>query len=176
MSVNLSAREFADPELAAVMGAAARDAGVNPTQIIVEITESALMEDVEETASTLRELKELGLRVSIDDFGTGYSSLSYLKKFPIDALKIDRSFVDGLGVDAEDEAIVGAIVGMARALDLEVVAEGVETAMQMEMVRGLGCDVVQGYLVGRPQSAEDLGALLAPTPTDPAKVTTAHAA
>ena len=111
---------------------------------------------MEATAETLRALKDLGVCLSIDDFGTGYSSLSYLKRFPVDVLKIDRSFVDGLGVDPEDETIVQAVVSLAHALGLEVVGEGVETETQLHHLQRLGCDAAQGYLIGRPQPARPL--------------------
>ena len=129
---------------------------------MLEITESVLMRDASQALAVLEALKELGVSLSIDDFGTGYSSLSYLKRFPVDVLKIDRAFVDGLGCETEDSAIVKAIVGMARALELGVVAEGVETARQVECLRELGCDRAQGFFFGRPRPAADLTPLLQP--------------
>ena len=118
------------------------------------------MENAEFAITTLRELKAVGVRISIDDFGTGYSSLAYLRRFPLDELKVDKSFVDGLGRDPEATAIVAAVMGMAHALDLTVVAEGVETEAQAAALRNLGCDEAQGYLYARPQSARDLDPLL----------------
>jgi EAL domain-containing protein (putative c-di-GMP-specific phosphodiesterase class I) len=120
-----------------------------------------LMQSVDTTLQTLDQLKEMGVRLAIDDFGTGYSSLSYLKRFPLDTLKIDRSFVKDLPRDAEDAAITKAIIAMAHSLRLAVVAEGVETTEQLAFLQQHGCDVVQGYLFSRPVSADDFGALLA---------------
>nr|MDQ3757682.1 EAL domain-containing protein [Actinomycetota bacterium] len=164
VSVNLSAGQFADPHLVSMVAAALEESGLPSENLWLEITESVLMEEAEATVDTLRALRALGVRMSIDDFGTGYSSLSYLKRFPVDVLKIDRSFVDGLGVDPEDQAIVTAVVSLARALGLGVVAEGVETAEQLDEVRRLGCNSVQGFYLGRPQPADDtLGRLLSAT-------------
>ncbi|MGQ0521329.1 MAG: putative bifunctional diguanylate cyclase/phosphodiesterase [Actinomycetota bacterium] len=159
IGVNLSARQFTDPGIVAIVAEALHRAGIAPGALTLEITESVLMEEVEATADTLRALKELGVGLSIDDFGTGYSSLSYLKRFPVDSLKIDRSFVDGLGIDSEDHAIVNAVVSLAHALGLDVVGEGVETEVQLRELRRLGCDAVQGYLVGHPQAAQPGGLL-----------------
>ena len=154
VGVNLSARQFTDPDIVTIVAEALARAGIPPTSLSLEITESVLMEEVETTAETLRALKDLGVGLSIDDFGTGYSSLSYLKRFPVDTLKIDRSFVDGLGVDPEDHAIVDAVVSLAHALGLVVVGEGVETQAQIQELRRLGCDAAQGYLIGRPVAAD----------------------
>jgi len=156
----LSARQFGDRDLVPVVAAALRNSGLPPSALWLEITESVLMEEAEATIETLIALRGLGVHLSIDDFGTGYSSLSYLKRFPVDVLKIDRSFVDGLGDDAEDEAIVTAVVRLAQALELGVVAEGVETAVQLAHLRRLGCNSVQGYYFGRPKSADDTLAML----------------
>ena len=158
IAVNLSARQFTDPDIVSIVAEALAEAEISPMALSLEITESVLMEEVEATAETLRALKDLGVCLSIDDFGTGYSSLSYLKRFPVDALKIDRSFVDGLGVDAEDHAIVDAVVSLAHALGLQVVGEGVETQAQLQELRRLGCDAAQGYLIGKPQPATGPGA------------------
>jgi diguanylate cyclase (GGDEF)-like protein len=160
VSVNLSARQFADPNLVEIVSAALRESGLAPSGLWLEITESVLMEEAETTVETLRALRSLGVHLSIDDFGTGYSSLSYLKRFPVDVLKIDRSFVDGLGTDPEDEAIVTAVVRLAQALDLDVVAEGVETAEQLAELRRLGCTAVQGFYFGRPRPADETLAYL----------------
>jgi predicted signal transduction protein with EAL and GGDEF domain len=165
VSVNLSARQFADPHLVSMVADALAASGLPSDRLWLEITESVLMEEAEATVDTLRALRALGVRISIDDFGTGYSSLSYLKRFPVDVLKIDRSFVDGLGVDPEDQAIVTAIVSLARALGLGVVAEGVETAEQLDEVRRLGCNGVQGYYLGRPQPADEVLGRLVSTAT-----------
>ena len=155
--------------------------GVLPEMVCVEITESVVMGDVEAAVGIVQELKSLGLVVSIDDFGTGYSSLSHLKRFPIDELKIDKSFIDGLGSDPEDTAIVAAIVAMAHALGLLVIAEGVETIDQLKRLQNLGCEMAQGYLFSRPLPPEGLVALgsvlrpvadgdPSPAPTRPAEV------
>jgi EAL domain-containing protein (putative c-di-GMP-specific phosphodiesterase class I) len=158
--VNLSARQFAQPDLVEVVAAALESSGAAPEALCLEITESVVMEQTGPTITTLAELKALGVRLAIDDFGTGYSSLGYLQRFHLDFLKIDRSFVDGLGHDAGQTAIVDAIVKMAQALGLSVVAEGVETAEQIEALRGLGCDLVQGYLFSRPEPPERASELL----------------
>ena len=160
VSVNLSARQFADPDLVPSVAAALCEAGLPPSRLWLEITESVLMDEAEATIETLKALRALGVHLSIDDFGTGYSSLSYLKRFPVDVLKIDRSFVDGLGADPEDEAIVTAVVRLAHALDLQVVAEGVETAAQLAELRRLGCNAVQGYYFAHPQPAAEMGEIL----------------
>jgi EAL domain-containing protein (putative c-di-GMP-specific phosphodiesterase class I) len=128
--------------------------GLDARRVCLEITESVLMEDPGAAIETLQGLKEIGVQLAIDDFGTGSSSLSYLRRFPIDLLKVDRSFVDGLGPDPEDSAIVAAIVSLAHNLDRGVVAEGVETVEQLSELRALGCDAAQGYLFARPQPAD----------------------
>ena len=153
VAVNLSARQLTDPGLAGTIAEAVDTAGVPADALIVEITESVLIEEVDSATVTLRTLKNLGVNLSVDDFGTGYSSLSYLKRLPVDILKVDRVFVGGLGVDAQDGAIVSAVVTMAHALGLTVVAEGVETACQLEELRRLRCDGAQGFLLGRPEPA-----------------------
>jgi diguanylate cyclase (GGDEF)-like protein len=157
VAVNLSARQFTDPDLVSIVAEELTRAGVPPQSLCLEITESVLMEEVEATAETLRTLKQLGVGLSIDDFGTGYSSLSYLKQFPVDVVKIDRSFVSGLGTDPDDHAIVNAVVSLAHALSLEAVAEGVETDRQLHELRRLGCDGAQGYLLGHPVPARPSG-------------------
>jgi diguanylate cyclase (GGDEF)-like protein len=163
VTVNLSARQFADPGLIDIVAESLAQAGLPADALWLEITESVLMEEVEATAETLYALKRLGVHLAVDDFGTGYSSLSYLKRFPVDLLKIDRSFVDGLGTDPEDGAIVLAIVSLARALRLGVVAEGVEHFHQLEALHRLECDGVQGFLLARPGPADRLP-MLAPPP------------
>ena len=122
------------------------------------------MEEVDTTAGTLRALKDLGVRLSIDDFGTGYSSLSYLKRFPVNELKIDRSFVNGLGNDPEDQEIVHAVVSMAHALGLQVVGEGIETDAQLHELQRLDCDAAQGFLIGMPLPPEPDGPSCRPGP------------
>ena len=126
---------------------------VDPNAVCLELTENALMQNAASATEALRALRDLGVHLSIDDFGTGYSSLSYLKRFPVEALKIDRSFIDGLGHEREDTSIVEAIVTLAHALGLTAVAEGLETPTQLEALRVIGCDYAQGYLLGRPLPA-----------------------
>ncbi|MFN2464396.1 MAG: EAL domain-containing protein [Candidatus Dormibacteria bacterium] len=149
VAVNVSPRQF-DSGLATTFGAIIAASGIDATTVCLEVTESMVMQDAEFAITTLRELKALGLSISIDDFGTGFSSLAYLKRFPLDELKIDKSFVDGLGQDSEATAIVAAVMGMAHALGLRVVAEGVETGAQAAQLRMLGCDEAQGYHFARP--------------------------
>ena len=161
MSVNLSARQFCHPDLARDVARALRETGAEPASLILEITESAVMEDARSTIDTLRELEALGVGLAIDDFGTGYSSLSYLRRFPVDYLKIDRSFVDGLEKDSGDTVLVSGIVDLAHALGLKVVGEGVETAEQLGLLRKMGCDLAQGYHFARPLPDEEAGSLLA---------------
>ena len=149
VSVNVSPRQFGGALVESVADALA-ETGIDPTSLCLEVTESIVMDDVEGAITTLRELADLGVLLSVDDFGTGYSSFSYLKRLALDELKIDKSFVDGLGRDAHDTAIVAAVVAMAHALDLRVVAEGVETADQLARLRALGCEEAQGYHLARP--------------------------
>jgi diguanylate cyclase (GGDEF)-like protein/PAS domain S-box-containing protein len=164
VSVNLSARQFSRREMASTIGEALVRTGLDPMNLQLEITESALVEEPGATA-TLDTLKDLGCRLVLDDFGTGYSSLAYLNRFPLDALKIDRSFVEALGVEQERSAIVEAIIGMARALSLEVIAEGVETEAQLSELVRLGCDYAQGFLFSPPLHVDAVGRLL--DQTDP---------
>ncbi len=161
MSVNLSGRQFQDPRLVDQIRRILRETGLEPQALKLEITESVLMQDAESTAARMRALTDIGVRFAIDDFGTGYSSLSYLRRFPVDTLKIDRSFVEGLGADAQALAIVRSIVALAKALNLSVTGEGVETPAQHALLRELGCDRGQGYLFARPLVAADLVGLLA---------------
>jgi diguanylate cyclase (GGDEF)-like protein len=153
LRINLSARQLNQLDLATMVLAIITDAGVTPSDVCLEITETALMADAELSLAILEQLRERGLRLAIDDFGTGYSSLTYLKRFPVDVIKVDRSFVAGLGVDPDDTAIVRTIISMAEALHLEVTAEGVETAEQLDELIALGCDRAQGYLFARPEPA-----------------------
>lgn len=159
VAVNVSPRQF-ESGLAATFGEIVASAGIDPSTVCLEVTEGTVMQEPESAITTLRQLKSLGLQISIDDFGTGLSSLAYLRRFPLDELKIDKSFVDGLGHDPEDTAIVAAVMGMAHALDLRVVAEGVETRDQAARLRTLGCDQAQGYFYARPGSAADIDDLL----------------
>jgi diguanylate cyclase (GGDEF)-like protein/PAS domain S-box-containing protein len=159
VAVNVSPRQF-ESGLAETFGNIIDAAGIDPRTVCLEVTESMVMQDAEMAITTLRELKSLGLNISVDDFGTGFSSLAYLKRFPLDELKIDKSFVDGLGRDPEATAIVAAVMGMAHALDLRVVAEGVETSDQASRLRTLGCDQAQGFFYARPGTADDIDSRL----------------
>lgn len=158
VSVNLSARQFGEGDLTARIATILERTGVAPACLEVELTESILMRDVSSAMQTLNELKRLGLCIAVDDFGTGYSSLNYLKQFPIDVLKIDRSFVDGLPDGEQDAQIARAIIAMAHSLNMMVIAEGVESHAQLEFLREHGCDEVQGYLLGRPMQARQFSA------------------
>ena len=160
LQVNLSPRQLSGGGLVAMVRAALDESGVAPSLLCFEITENALMDDVAHAVETLEELRALGVKVAIDDFGTGYSSLAYLRSFPVDVLKVDRSFVDGLGPDPEDSAIVAAVIQLAHTLDLCAVAEGVETGAQLELLRQLGCDEAQGYLFSHPLPADDMASFL----------------
>ncbi|HXU43110.1 MAG TPA: PAS domain S-box protein [Burkholderiales bacterium] len=154
VAVNLSPRQFNDPHLPRIVAAALKESGLPPRLLELEITESLAMRETDTTLATLKKLKQLGVSIAIDDFGTGYSSLAYLKRFPVDKLKIDRTFVAELPKDREQCAIVSAIVALAHALNVRVIAEGVETKAQREFLARCGCDFVQGYLVGKPLEAD----------------------
>ena len=160
VAVNLSAWQFTDKDLVSDIGDAMAQYGVGSEEFEVELTESVLMTDPERANSVLQRLHRMGVKIAIDDFGTGYSSLSYLKRFPADALKIDRSFICGLPGDADDRAITQAVIAMAHALGLKVVAEGVETEEQLGLLRALGCDEAQGYLFGKPMAAAQIATRL----------------
>jgi EAL domain-containing protein (putative c-di-GMP-specific phosphodiesterase class I) len=160
ISVNLSARQFQDPALIQTIAQAVERTRIPPHCLKLEITESAVMHDADAAEHTLRELRRLGIQLAIDDFGTGYSSLAYLKRFQVDTLKIDKSFVDDIGHDAQDTAIVRSVVALAKTLELSVTAEGIETPTQRAQLRLLGCDFGQGYLFGRPESWQAAEALL----------------
>jgi diguanylate cyclase (GGDEF)-like protein/PAS domain S-box-containing protein len=160
LSLNLSAHQLTAAGLVPEVAGVLHETGTDPGRLHLEITESALMEDTEAVAGVVRDLKELGVHLSIDDFGTGYSSLVYLKRLAVDTLKIDRSFVDGVGREPEDTAIVMAVLGMAQSLGLSVVAEGVETEEQLETLRGLGCELAQGFYFARPEPADIVARLL----------------
>jgi diguanylate cyclase (GGDEF)-like protein len=155
MAVNLSVRQFSRTLVADIAGIL-RDTGIAPSFIELEITESLFMRDPEEIGAILKELASLGMHVTIDDFGTGYSSLNYIKRFAVDCIKIDRSFVKDIAANSQDVAIVTAVIAMARSLGLKVIAEGIETQAQSAVLRRLGCDEYQGFLYSRPRSAADL--------------------
>lgn len=156
VSINLSARQFTDQDLPGVIERIIKRTGASPAHLIFEITESMLMGDTDAAINQLNELKRLGLALSIDDFGTGYSSLSYLKRFPVDELKIDRSFVKDIPDDKNDMDITAAIIAMAQKMDLRVVAEGVETADQVDFLRNNACYLVQGYYFSMPLAEQEL--------------------
>jgi EAL domain-containing protein (putative c-di-GMP-specific phosphodiesterase class I) len=161
MSVNLSARQIAQPNLAQVVADVLRESGLDPGDLHLELTESSLMEDPEAALATMNALTDLGVKLVLDDFGTGYSSLAYVQRFPIAVLKVDRSFVANLGEESSEAAIVSAVVNMAHGLQVDVVAEGVETPTQAAALQALGCRYAQGYLYGRPMPAAELRPLLA---------------
>jgi diguanylate cyclase (GGDEF)-like protein len=160
VAVNVSALQFRDERLPQVVRSALLRHGIRPGELELELTESTLMSDTEAAQATVASLRELGVTLAIDDFGTGYSSLSYIKRLRPDKLKIDRSFVKDLPDDADDRALTEAIVGIAQALSISVVAEGVETAEQRDYLLGLGCALQQGYLFGRPMGADRMLALM----------------
>jgi diguanylate cyclase (GGDEF)-like protein/PAS domain S-box-containing protein len=163
VSVNLSARQLASPDLVAAVASALASSAVPANSVYLEITETTLLSQVASNLDTLRLLRDLGVHLSVDDFGTGYSSLSYLRQLPIDSLKIDRSFIDGLGVDSHDTAIVEAVIGLANVLELDVVAEGVETRGQLELLREMGCRTGQGFLFSEPLDTTEMELFLAAT-------------
>jgi diguanylate cyclase (GGDEF)-like protein len=164
ISVNLSGKQFSDAELGPVVERVLADSGLAPELLRLEITESVMMRNAQSTLRTLQELKTLNVKISLDDFGTGYSSLSYIREFPLDVLKIDRSFVSKMTENARDEEIVRVILGLAATLGLQVVAEGVETAEHLAQLRALLCDYGQGYLFAKPLDSEALASLLATNP------------
>ncbi|HLF97098.1 MAG TPA: EAL domain-containing protein [Methylococcaceae bacterium] len=160
VAVNLSAQQFRKANFGNMVATALLDSGLDPGFLELELTESIAMHKAEETAATLQNLKSLGVQISIDDFGTGYSSLGYLKRFPLDRLKIDKSFVDGIADDPSDAAIVIAIIAMAHSLNLRVIAEGVETREQYEFLKMHHCNEIQGYFLGRPMAGADLTVMM----------------
>jgi EAL domain-containing protein (putative c-di-GMP-specific phosphodiesterase class I) len=160
VSVNLSARQFRNTALVDDIKHALATTGLDPRTLKLEITESTVMDDANAAIAVLEELRSLGIRIAIDDFGTGYSSLGYLRRLPVDTLKIDRSFVNGLGADPQTTAIVRSVVALAKSLHLSVTGEGIETEAQQAHLTKLGCDRGQGYLFSRPSTAGDLTAML----------------
>jgi diguanylate cyclase (GGDEF)-like protein/PAS domain S-box-containing protein len=157
ISVNLSPRQLSEASLPDDVARILDMTGIRPDTVWLEITETTLMADAEAAVHALGKLRSLGVHLAVDDFGTGYSSMTYLKRFPVEALKVDRTFVDGLGRDPEDSAICTAVVSLAHALGLRAVAEGVETPEQLAELRTLGCELAQGYLLGRPAPADTFG-------------------
>ncbi|MBI4587238.1 MAG: EAL domain-containing protein [Candidatus Rokubacteria bacterium] len=160
VAVNLSARQFRQKTLADTVAQVLNATGLDPKYLELELTESLLMENTQASSTMLAALKAMGLQISIDDFGTGYSSLSYLKRFPIDSLKIDRSFVSDVTTDPDDAAIVIAIIALAHSLRLKVIAEGVETKEQLALLRAQNCHAAQGHLFCRPLPSEAFAQLL----------------
>lgn len=160
MAVNLSARQFKQHNIVKMVSRILQETGCAPESLELEITESVVMDDPEAAVAILQQLSDMGVSLAIDDFGTGYSSLSYLKRFPIDALKIDRSFVRDITIDSDDAAIAKAVIALAHSMKLKVIAEGVETAEQLEFLREQQCDQMQGYFLSRPVSATQLAQLL----------------
>jgi EAL domain-containing protein (putative c-di-GMP-specific phosphodiesterase class I) len=161
VSVNLSSKQLAQPDIAEQIRQVLEETGLPGRSLKLEITESMLMESIDSAAGVLEQLRAMDIQVSIDDFGTGYSSLSYLHRLPLDTLKVDRSFVNGLGVDEERSAIVRTVITLAHNLGLEVVAEGVETREQAQLLRALGCRYGQGYLFSKPVDGEKAEQLVA---------------
>jgi EAL domain-containing protein (putative c-di-GMP-specific phosphodiesterase class I) len=160
LSVNVSARQFQGPDLVETVAAVLGRTGFDPTSLKLELTESLMMQDVERTIQRLYELKGLSIQLAIDDFGTGYSSLAYLRRFPISVLKVDKSFIHRLGTGAQDDAIVRSIVTLASDLGMQVVAEGIETAEQLDALRVLSCTYGQGYYFSRPLPAHQAEAFV----------------
>jgi EAL domain-containing protein (putative c-di-GMP-specific phosphodiesterase class I) len=160
LSVNVSARQFMQPSFVDEVSAILQETGVSPQSLKLELTESLVLENVEGTIVKMTELKALGVQFSVDDFGTGHSSLAYLTRLPLDQLKIDQSFVRNIGIKANDGVIVQTIIGMARNLGLEVIAEGVETQAQQEFLALHGCNLYQGYLFGKPTPLAAFEAML----------------
>lgn len=160
MAVNLSAKQFDQADIATLIESVLDETGLPPEALELEVTESMVMKDADRAVVTLRRLRALGVHIAVDDFGTGYSSLAYLKRLPLQTLKIDRSFVQDLGHDSDDEAIVSAIISMAGTMGMRVVAEGVETVEQLEFLRRDGCDEAQGFLFSRPVPADQFELLL----------------
>ncbi len=160
IAVNLSARQFLAPDLGENIARALSEHGIAAALVEIEVTESSVMANTEDVVLTLERLDSMGLKIAIDDFGTGYSSLTWLKRFPLSALKIDRSFIRDIIEDRDDDAIARAVISMAHSLQLGVIAEGVETDAQLARLAQYGCDEAQGYLFSRPLPADECGALL----------------
>ena len=160
VSVNVSARQFMEKNLLGRVVDALKESGLEAKYLELELTESLIMQDVELAVATMEELRRLGVKLSIDDFGTGYSSLSALKTFPVERLKIDKSFIDGLPADENDKAVASAVISLGHKLKMRVIAEGVETEAQAAFLRENNCDEMQGFLFSRPVPAQQIEALL----------------
>jgi EAL domain-containing protein (putative c-di-GMP-specific phosphodiesterase class I) len=164
MCVNLSAKHLQHPGVVQIVKETLEETGLEPRCLSLDITESVYIEALRDHTTALDELKRMGVHISIDDFGTGYSSLSYLKRLPADTLKIDKSFVKGMGDDAKDRAIVQMVIDLAHTLDMEVVAEGVESEEQAKQLKAMGCDLGQGFHFAKPLSTEALSEFLREEP------------
>jgi EAL domain-containing protein (putative c-di-GMP-specific phosphodiesterase class I) len=162
MCVNLSSKQFQHHDLVQDVTRALQETGLDSQSLCLEITESAMMEDARSTNTTLRELKSSGVKLAIDDFGIGYSSMNHLKRFPVDYVKIDPSFVAGLGERSEDEVVAWSMIRLAKGLGMEAIAEGVETAEQIARLEEMGCEMAQGYYFSEPLPGEAVSAHLAP--------------
>jgi len=160
MAVNVSAIQFRDEKFLEDLFSVLRQTGLDPHSLELEVTEGVLMNNAEVAASTLKAVRDIGIRVSVDDFGTGYSSLSYLRRFPLDSLKIDQSFLHRIYVPPDDAIIVSAIIAMGRSIGLTVIAEGVETVEELAFLKANECDEAQGYYFSRPVPAEEFAKLL----------------
>src|SRR5258706_14206407 len=160
MAVTIPPRQFGDPNFLSDIAEAAQEANMAPRFLALELTEGMVMQNADRASQTLTAIKEMGVRIAIDDFGTGYSSLAQIKRFPIDTLKIDRSFIREIPTDAEDKAITEAIIAMGKTLSLTVVAEGVETEAQATFLREHACDEMQGYYFSKPVPPEQFAELL----------------
>jgi predicted signal transduction protein with EAL and GGDEF domain len=161
LAVNVSAKQLQQEDFALAVTAIVKEYGIQPRLLKLELTESMLVENVEDAIAKIVELRNLGIRFSLDDFGTGYSSLQYLKKIPLDQLKIDQSFIQGIEHDRHDRSIVRTVIAIAQSLELDVIAEGVENAMQLQILKTKGCNSYQGYFFGRPMPVEQFERLLA---------------
>ncbi len=164
VAVNLSARQFRQEDLKAKITAFLQHSGIESEWLELELTETAVMQDIQASSVLLNDLRKMGVKISMDDFGTGYSSLSMLKRLPLDTLKIDQSFVREVTEEQDNAAIVNAVITLGQSLRFRVVAEGVETQEQLELLQGLGCDEVQGYLFSRPLPAAGIEAWLRAQP------------
>jgi EAL domain-containing protein (putative c-di-GMP-specific phosphodiesterase class I) len=156
LAVNVSARELAQRDYAAYVARVLQETGLDPGTLVLEITETVLMGNIDRSVAALHRLRDLGVRIAVDDFGTGYASLGYLRRLPIDILKVEKSFIQGLGDDGDDRVFAQAIVSLGKSLGLVVVAEGVETEAHLREIAAIGCDVAQGYYFSRPIDGETI--------------------
>jgi len=161
VAVNLSARQLQNPALSESIRGALSDAGLDPSALVLEITETVMMQDVDAAITRLHQLKALGVHLAIDDFGTGYSSLNYIRRFPLDILKIDKSFVDGINDQAQGSALTQSLINLATILKLHSIAEGIERAEQLTRLQEMGCEFGQGYLFSKPVDPAELERLIA---------------